>query len=169
MNIQSNPWSLVPTDIVVATPAASPTGFVLNGDGTVTLTTTANHGFSAGWGITAIGETTGVYNGFYYLLAVPSATTATLVPQFAIPKGSAGGGGGTVAKCLYNANIRIEDMSWQKAAAANDLLDFRDRNGLPIWQAAATGAGQQNRGKLYWVSGLTPVALASGVVIITVN
>lgn len=168
MNIQSNPWSLVSGDIVSATPAASPTGLVLNADGTVSLTTTGAHGFSAGWGLTVISATNAAYNG-YYVATVAAGTTATLIPQFVIPAGTAGSGGGTIAKCLYNANVRVEDMSWQNASAAGQLLDFRDRNGFPIWQATASGAGQQNRGKLYWVSGITPITLQSGVVIITVN
>lgn len=171
MNISSNPWSFVSTDPLVATPSASPAGYVLNADGTVTLTTGVAHGFTQtnNQGLTAISETTGKYNGFYSIIAIPTVTTATLKPNFAIAPGTAGGGGGTIAACQYNAYTRLDDISWQNASAAGQLLDMRDRNGNILWQATATGAGSQNRGKLFWVNGLTIITLQSGVVIATVS
>jgi hypothetical protein len=171
-NLSSNPWSIVTADAVTATPAASPGGTVLNADGTVTLTTTGAHGFTtvnAQQGLTIISETTTKYIGYYTVLAIPSGTTAILKPNFTIAKGTAGGGGGTVAICLYNSAVRVEDLSWQNASAAGQLLDFRDRNGNILWQATATGAGSQNRGKLFWVQGITPITLQSGIVIATIN
>ena len=168
MNIASNPWSFFPADVLTATPTASPNGLVLNADKTVTLTTTGNHGFAVNNGVTEIGATNS-YNGYYVVKAVPSPTTAILIPQFNIPVGTAGSGGGTIAFCQYNANVRVEDISWQNASAAGQLLDMRDRNGNIIWQATATGAGAQNRGKIFWVDGITLILLQSGVVIVTVN
>lgn len=168
MNIATNPWSFVSGDVVTATPAASPTGLVLNADGTVSLTTTAGHGLTSGQYATVFGATNAAYNGFYYLL-VAAGTTATMIPQFSIPAGTAASGGGTVAKNQYNAMVRIEDISWQNASAAGQLLEIRDRMGNIIWSATATGAGSQNRGKVFWVNGVTVTTLGSGIVLMTIN
>lgn len=167
-NIASNPWNFTSADPVTATPAASPTGLVLSG-AVVNLTTTLAHGLSAGQSCTVFGATNAKYNGFYEILAVPTTTTAILIPQFSIAAGTSGSGGGTVALCYHRSQVRIEDISWQNASAAGQLLELRDRMGNIIWQATATGAGSQNRGKIFWVNGFTPVTIQSGVVIITVN
>ncbi len=156
-------------DVDVATPVASPNGLVLNADGTVTLTTGAANDFAAQNGLTVINATNAAYNGFYKVISVTSNTVSVLAPQFVIPAGTGGSGGGSVAKNEYASNVRIEDISWQNQAAAGQVLDMRDRNGNIIWQATSTGAGQQNRGKVFWVSGITLFALPSGVVIVTVN
>jgi hypothetical protein len=169
VNIASNPWSFFPADVLTAIPVASPNGLVLNADKTVTLTTTGAHGFVVNNGLTEINATNPLYNGYYVVKAVPSPTTAILIPQFNIPVGTAGSGGGTIAFCQYNANVRVEDISWQKVAAAGQLLDMRDRNGNIIWQATAVGPGVQNRGKIFWVSGITLIEIDSGVVLVTVN
>lgn len=170
MNIASNPWNFVTGDVNVATPAASPTGLVLNADGTVTLTTTLAATFATGTFLTVIGATNPVYNGFYLVKVGGAGVTAfTLVPQFKIAAGTGGSGGGTAATCQVSQNVRAEDISWQNANAAGQLLDIRDRNGNPVWQATATAAGSQNRGKVYWIEGITLIQLQSGVVLVTVN
>lgn len=173
-NISSNPWSFDNTDPTIATITGA-TGLTLNADGTVTLTTTAPFTFNNSatvppqW-FTVIGATAAAYNGFYKLVSGASgASSFVLVPQFSIPAGTAQSGGGTVAQCQYNAYTRIEDMSWQNASAAGQLLDVRDRSGNILWKATATGAGAQNRGKVFWVNGLTIITLQSGVLIATVN
>lgn len=168
-NISSNPWSLVSGDVVTGTPVASPNGLILNADGTVSLTTGANFIVNSGDSVTVINATNALYNGFYKVLIGSALTAFTLIPQFSIPAGTAGSGGGTVAKCLYTAQVRIEDISWQNQTAAGQSLDLRDRMGNIIWQATSTGAGQQNRGKVFWVNGITPFVIQSGVVIVTVN
>lgn len=173
MNIGGNPWSFISTDPATAsiTPA---TGLTLNADGTVTLTTTAAFNFNttgvpANW-FTVIGASAAAYNGFYKLIAGASgASSFTLAPQFVIAAGTAQSGGGTVAQCLYPWQVRVEDISWQQAAAAGHTLDLRDRAGNPVWQATSTGIGQQNRGKVYWINGFTPITIQSGVVLITIN
>lgn len=84
-------WSFgVPTAVTIA---ASPTGLVRAAGGVVTLTTSGNHNFQAGnlctIGLasvppaagkepTSVGGTT--FGGVYTITAIPSATTATLVP-----------------------------------------------------------------------------------------
>lgn len=168
MNISSNPWSFVSTDVITASITAV-TGLTLNADGTVTLTTTGALAVNSGDSLTVIGAALAAYNGFYKVLIGAGGTTFTLAPQFAIAAGTAQSGGGSAGKCLYNAYIRIEDISWQNPSAAGQLLDLRDRNGNPIWQATATGAGQQNRGKLFWVNGFTPFSIQSGIVLMTIN
>lgn len=169
MNIASNPFSFVSTDVVTGTPIASPNGLILNADGTVTITTGVAFGVNANDSVTVISATNALYNGFYRILIGAAGTVFIALPQFAIPAGTAGSGGGTVAKCLYTAQVRIEDMSWQNPSAAGQLLDIRDRMGNILWQATATGAGSQNRGKVFWVNGFTPFTIQSGVVIVTVN
>jgi hypothetical protein len=172
-NLTSNPWSFTSADVVSATPVASPNGLILNADGTVTLTTTAPfavtvNATTSAW-VTVISATAAAYNGFYKVLIGSGGTVFTLAPQFSIPAGTAASGGGTVAVNLYNAYVRIEDLSWQKPSALGDTLDLRDRNGNILWQASASGAGQQNRGKLFWCNGITPIVITSGVVIATIN
>lgn len=167
-NLATNPWSFTSADVVVGTITAA-TGLTLNADGTVTLTTTGAFGVNAGDSVTVIGAALAAYNGFYKVLIGAAGTTFTLAPQFSIPAGTAQSGSGTAAKCLYNAYVRMEDISWQNANAAGQTLDLRDRNGNIIWQATSTAAGSQNRGKLFWVNGFTPITISSGVVLITIN
>ena len=175
-NLSSNPWSFGPGDVQTQTIAT----VTLNADGTVTLVGTGN--LTAGMiqfaYVTLINVTNPLYNGFYDILSVTNATTMILAPQVnstlqayvgRIPVGTAASAGGTVALNQYNAYIRIEDLSWQNASAAGQLLDIRDRNGNIIWQATSTGAGSQNRGKLFWVNGLSLILLQSGVVLATIN
>lgn len=164
-NLASNPWSVLPADVVVSTPTA----LTLNADGTVSLVTAAAHGLVTKDGATLIGNTPAAYNGFYDVVAAPTATTATLKSVNGIAAGTGVGTVfGTVGKCLYKAHIRIDDISWQNALAANHQLDLRDRNGNALWQATSVAAGSLNRGKLYWVLGLTPIRMDSGVVLMTI-
>lgn len=168
-NLASNPWSFTNADVIKATIVASPGGLILNADGTVTLNTGGALNVNANDSVTVIGATNAAYNGFYRVLIGAAGTTFTLAPQFSIPAGTAASGGGTAAKCLYNAQVRVEDISWQKVGAQGDNLDLRDRMGNIVWQATGSGAGQQNRGKIYWINGFTPITIDSGVVILTIN
>jgi hypothetical protein len=171
-NLKANPWSIVPTDPATDTI----TSIVLNSDGTVTITGTSGLTFNTTaelpqW-FTVIGVTNPAYIGFYKLIpggGYNGGTVWQMMPQFTIPAGTASSSGGTLAQCLYKEPIRIEDISWQQVTAAGQILDFRDRNGNPIWQATAYAAGFQNRGKVYWVQGLTPIELDAGVALITVD
>jgi len=181
-NLASNPWSLTSSDPATATITGA-TGLTLNADGTVTITTTGALTFNVAGvepalGFTVIGAANALYNGFYKLIAgVSGGTTFTMAPQFIIPAGTAQSGGGTLAQCIYRAYIRIEDISWQATntgtGVTSGLLDLRDRSGNIIWQSAigATGTfGQLNRGKVFWVNGLTPISIpANSVVLLTVD
>jgi hypothetical protein len=174
-NLESNPWSLFPADIATATITAA-TGLTLNPDGTVTITTTGALTFNTSTSVppalwfTVVNPTNLAYQGLYKLIVGASGgTTFTMAPQFPIPAGTAQSGSGPIAQCLWPWEVRIEDISWQNVAAAGQVLDLRDRNGNPLWMATSTGAGSQNRGKLFWVAGLTPVAIPSGVVIATID
>lgn len=171
--ISTNPWSFLPADVASATITGA-TGLTLNPDGTVTITTTGGLTFNttaeSNLGFTVIGATNAAYNGFYSRIAgVSGASSFIMVPQFAIPVGTAQSGAGTLAQCIYRSKVRIEDISWQNASAAGQLLDMRDRNGNVIWQATATGAGSQNRGKIFWEHGITLITIQSGIVIVTIN
>jgi len=172
MDITANPWSILNTDPATAAITAL-TGLTLNADGTVTITSAAltfnTTGIPAQW-FTVIGATNAAYNGLYKLLIGASGGTSfTMAPQFSIPAGTAQSGGGTLAQCFWPWAVRIEDISWQNAAAAGNSLDLRNADGKIIWQATATGAGAQNRGKLFWVSGLTPITITAGVVLLTID
>lgn len=171
----NNPWSFVSTDPATATIAGA-TGLTLNADGSVTITTTGALTFNltaeSNLGFTVIGAANAVYNGFYTRVSGASgATSFNMQPNFVIPSGTAQSGGGTLAQVLYRNRVRIEDISWQKVAAVTDTIDFRDRNGNVIWQAGPFGnlVTSQNRGKLFWVSGITPITIVSGIVIATIN
>ncbi len=176
-NISSNPWSFTSTDPATA----AITSATLNADGTVTIVSAAltfNATVEPALGFTVIGAALAAYNGFYKLIVgVSGGTTFTFAPQFNIPAGTAAAGaGGTLAQCLYRAQVRVEDISWQGLAAmgASGSLDLRDRSGNIIWQAAFlnnTGSiGYQNRGKIFWVDGITPITIAANtIVLVTVN
>lgn len=181
-NIQTNPWSLTATDPATAAITAA-TGLTLNADGTVTITcgaltfNTTGQGGSNPQGFTVIGATNPLYNGFYNRLSGASgATTFVMQPQFVIPAGTAQSGSGTLAQCIYRDQIRVEDMSWQNintAGVASGTLQLVDRMGNLIWQSTfgVTAAfGQLNRGKVFWVNGLTPITIpTNSIVLITVN
>lgn len=179
-NISSNPWSFTSADVATAAITAA-TGLTLNADGSVTITSAAltfnTNGVEPALGFTVIGAANAAYNGFYKLTAgVSGGTTFTMQPQFVIPAGTAQSGSGTLAQCLYRQMARIEDMSWQGlTGAAAGSLDVRDRDGNIVWQAALTGitggtVGYQNRGKVFWVNGLTLITMqANTVLLCTVN
>src|SRR6267142_3805363 len=172
-NLTSNPWSLTSTDPATA-PITAATGLTLNADGTVTITTTAPLTFNAtaqsNLAFTVIGAANAVYNGLYNRVAGASgAVSFIMAPATPIAAGTAQSGGGTLAEVLYRDKIRVEDISWQNAVAAGNSLDLRDRFGNIVWQATATGAGAQNRGKIFWIAGLTPITITAGIVLITVN
>lgn len=170
-NLASNPWSFGTSDVNTATLAAA-NAMVLNADGTVTMTTAAAATFAVGQYLTVYNVgTTAAFNGLYQVLVVTSTTVYQLERAgnpFGVSSLTAGVNG-TAAVCLYPYNVRIEDMSWQNASAAGQLLEIRDRNGNLLWTATATAAGSQNRGKLFWVEGVTPTQCQSGTVIVTVN
>lgn len=168
MNIASNPWSFVSADVVTATINGA-TGMTLNADGTVTMTTAGAFAVNSGDSITVRGVAAAAYNGFYKVLIGAAGTSFTLAPQFIIAAGTAQSGGGSVAKCLYTSQVRIEDISWQNPSAAGQQLDLTDRSGNQTWLATATAAGSQNRGKLFWVNGFTPFQIQSGTILLTIN
>lgn len=177
--ITNNPWSLTSADVATAAITAA-TGLTLNANGSVTITSAAltfNTTFESQIGFTVIGATNLVYNGFYTLQAgVSGGTSFTMIPNFTIPAGTAQSGSGTLAQILYRNKVRVEDISWQAivaAGVASGLLQLVDRNGNDIWRSAtgATAAtGQINRGKVFWVSGITPISIpGNSEVLITVN
>jgi hypothetical protein len=174
-NLSVNPWSLLTADVASA-PITAVTGLTLNADGTVTVTTTGGLTFNTNgvppalW-FTIINATNPLFNGEYKLLIGASGgTTFTLIPDgFTIPVGTAQSGAGTLAQCLWPWMIRMEDISWQNASAAGQILDLRDRSGNPLWLATSTALGSQNRGKLFWVDGITPIIIQSGIVLITID
>lgn len=174
----NNPWALLPADVASAAITGA-TGATLNADGTVTFTTTGALNFNttgvppAQW-FTAIGVANAAYIGFYKLITGASGgTTFIMAPQFAIPAGTAQSGGGTLAQCLYPWQIRAEDISWQNVVLASQTLDLRDRMGNIVWQASTSASvpasNSQNRGKIMWINGLTPITIQSGVVLLTIN
>jgi hypothetical protein len=171
-NLASNPWSLLPADPAIA--AIGVGTVTLNADGTVTVASAAaltfNASASTSNAFTLTGITNALYNGFYERISGASGQgTFVLAPQFSIPSGTAASTSGTIAQCLYPWQVRVEDISWQNVGAAGDTLDLRDRMGNIVWQAKGAGAGQQNRGKIYWINGLTPITITSGIVLLTIN
>jgi hypothetical protein len=166
-----NPWSFTSVDVVTATPTASPNGLVASAGGAVLLTTGGAHGFVANNFITIIGATNAAYNGFYKVLDVPTATTAHLQSQALLLSGTvpAASGGGTAILNQYQFMVRMEDVYWLNANAANDEVILRSRNGALIWDAIAPTKGTYSRSKPYWTDGLTIQQISSGTVMITIN
>ena len=173
MNIASNPWSFVPTDVNTADIVASPGGLTFNTDGSVTLTLSAAFSqadLAANDKLTLFQPTNTAYQGFYKVRTKTSSTIYNIVPiNFTIPSGTAASGGGIAAKNQYADETRIEDLSWQNQAALGQILIVVDKNGFPIWEATAAGPGQQNRGKVFWVSGLTLIQMDGGILLATIN
>lgn len=186
MNIATNPWSFVSSDVIAAvTPAASPTGLVQQAAlGAVLLTTTGAHGLSVGQFITIILTTGGRFVGWYKVIAVPSGTTALLANLSSPTSGQpfntvlAPDGGGSVLVNAVQQNVRIEDISLQATNAADTAGDviLLDRNGLLLWRASVgatptgTGSLAQNRGKLMWVDGITLQSIPAGyTALVTIN
>lgn len=193
MNIASNPWSFTSADVASSTAAASPTGMVQQGTvlgqqalGAVLYTSTAAHNLSVGQHVTYIADTNGRFLGHYVVVAVPSATTALLANLSSPTSGSpfntvlAASGGGTMLVSPYPQMIRAEDLSLQATVAAptpGELI-LLDKNGNLVWEANVTAGGgttgpnppAQNRGKVFWIDGLTPQTIPVGIaVLVTVN
>jgi hypothetical protein len=193
MNIATNPWSFVSTDIASSTAAASPTGMIQQGAapneralGSVLYTSTAPHNLLANQFVTYITDTNSRFLGFYRVIAVPTTTTALLQNLSSPTSGQsfsnviAASGGGTMLVNQVQQMVRIEDISVQATVAAPTAgqLILLDRNGnfsWDLWQlAAGTGVGAtppaQNRGKLMWVDGMTWQLLPVGLIaLVTVN
>lgn len=168
--LQQNPWSFVPSDVVTSTPAASPTGLISAAGGIVNLTTTGAHGLAVNQFITIINPTLAGYKGFYKVLVVPSGTTATLYSDSFRYNQTilAASGGGTVILNQWPVNLRAEDMSWLDATAAGECIVLT-KDGNVIWDAIAPTTGNYTRSKPYWVNGLSIQQLPSGVLTITIN
>src|SRR5882724_5712898 len=192
MNIATNPWTFASTDIASSTAAASPGGMIEQGTtpgeralGTVLYTSTAPHNLVADQFVTYISDTNGRFNGFYRVVAVPSATTALLQNISSPTSGRpfdtvlAASGGGTMLLNQIQQNLRGEDLSIQAGpAAAQTAGEFKilDRNGILTWTGflgatpTNTGSLAQNRGKLMWVDGVTLQALPAGyTAVVTIN
>jgi hypothetical protein len=193
MNIASNPWSFVSTDVASSTAAASPTGMIQQGTtpggpglGSVLYTSTGAHNLSVGQHVTYISDTNGRFLGHYSVVAVPSATTALLANLSSPSSGSsfssiiAASGGGTMLVCEWPWMVRAEDISIQATQAAPTAgeMILLDKNGSIVWEANITVGGgttgptppAQNRGKVMWVNGLTFQSIPVGVVVlVTIN
>ena len=176
----NNPWSFLSTDPATATITGA-TGLTLNADGSVSITTTGALTFNAtadsNLAFTVLGATNAAYNGFYTRTAGASGASAfTMQPNFIIPAGTAQSGAGTLAQVLYRHKVRVEDISWQNITStpiASAVMQIVDRNGNDVWRSAigATDTlAQLNRGKVFWVAGLVPIAIpANSEILVTVN
>ena len=182
MNISANPWSFVPGDVNTTTI----TSMTLQTDGTVVAVVAATAGFAQGNPVTAAFNTSlaGIYNGFYIVKSITNGTTMVLdqdhIP-FRVPAGTgAAGATGNIGFCQWPTETRVEDISWQSTAAplavssivAGSSLVITDRAANLIWSAVGPttlGSFSQNRGKIFWVNGVTIFALTAGVVLMTVN
>jgi hypothetical protein len=170
-NLATNPWSFTGADVQVQTIST----ITLNADGSVTVVGVGN--LTAGMVqeafVTIVGVTNALYNGFYKITAVTSATTAVLLPLQSDgqkpPTGTAASAGGTIILTQWRDNERIEDLSWQNITAAGDKLIIYDRNGFLLWSATGYAAGFQNRGKLFWCHGFAIAQMDSGTLLATIN
>ena len=169
MNIASNPWSFESTDIVSA--AITALAQEASNPAVIDATIPA-HGLTPFDYITIVDTNPADWVGFYRVLETPTVNTATLFSPSLASSGAiltAYVSGGTSNLNQYASRERIEDMSWQNAAAAGHLLRVVDKNGFPLWNAQAAAAGTQNRGKLFWCNGFTLVEMDSGILLVTIN
>ena len=136
MNISSNPWSFVPSDVNTADIVTSPGGLTLNDDGTVTLTLSgafSESDLNVDDRLTIFQPTDPAYQGFYKVYSVTSSTIYILVPiNHTIPVGTSPSGDGTAAQTQYSDYIRAEDISWQNVTALGQVLIIVDKNGNPV-------------------------------------
>lgn len=169
MNIQTNPWSFAPSDIV----SAAITGLAQEASNPAVIDATIPaHGLSVGNYITIVDTNPLDWVGFYKVLETPTVNTVTLFSPALAASGAALTAyvsGGTSNLNQYGSRERIEDMSWQNASAQGHLLRVVDKNGFPLWNAQAVAAGTQNRGKLFWCNGFTLVEMDSGILLVTIN
>lgn len=174
-NIASNPWSFLQTDVVTS----ATTSLTLQPDGTVVAVVAATAAFATGNFVTVSDATLAVYNWFYQILSITNGTTMVLAPSFAqpphIPAGTgAAGAAGAVSVCQYSSWVRAEDIKWDNVAPSA-VLDVRDRNGNPVWKATQPSTANvppnYNRGKVFWINGLTllSVGTAPSILFVTVN
>src|SRR5690242_1990559 len=165
-NIRSNPWSFLQTDVV----STAVTSLTLNADTTVTAVVTSTTGIVQNRPVTVADNTSvsGAYNGFYVVQVVVNGTTLILqqgnVPPF-VPAGTAAAGAtGTLSLCQYPNWVRAEDIKWDKVAASASL-DIRDKNGNIVWQATQPSTANvppnYNRGKVFWINGLTLISVGT--------
>lgn len=132
------------------------------------VTTALAHGYVLGQNISLQAPAVAGYANGYKVLSIPSTTTflvALLPNQILLANAGAGGNSLSVA---YPYKVRIEQLIWQDATAAQ--LTVTDTNGFIVWSylPAAIG-GVYTYGKLYWVDGLVLNALPAGILQATIN
>lgn len=178
MNLASNPWSFVPADVTPqAISAVGVPGLQIGANGIIFITLTGAPSFPLTVGKEYLIAGAGVagYNGLVQAVTV-GASSLTAIPSTKHPAlASAGGalansGGGTLQPGpQWTAQVRIEDLSWLKPAALNDVILVQDQNGNDVWNDICSGVGQQKRGKIFWVNGFWLKTLQSGELAVTIN
>jgi len=164
-NLSTNPWSFTNADQAASVAITS----IVNKGASALVTTSGAHGLSVASKISIQGQTVvpGWNNG-YRVLSVPSTTTFYIPVD---PAKSALGNGGAVGNVLtaaYLDKIRIEQLVWQDATAAQ--LTITDTNGNVIWSQLPPSVGvTYTYGKLYWVDGIVINALPAGTLLATIN
>jgi hypothetical protein len=131
------------------------------------VTTSSAHGFTGYEWVSVQGATDDpVYNNGYRVLAIPSTTTFLINQN--VPNLASNGANGNVLSIAYPYKVRIEQLVWQDATAAQ--LTITDTNGNLVWSYLPNAVGGVYvYGKLFWVDGLVINALPAGTLQATIN
>ena len=103
----------------IETIASSPTG-ATESVNTVTITTTAPHGFTAGQTVTIAGVGVAGYNGSFVVASVPTATSFTYTDPTA-GLGASGGGTAQVAVPLFQPQVTFAVDNSPRSVAVEDV------------------------------------------------
>ena len=126
--IQVNPWSFTNADQATTVGINS---IVNNGGASALVTTASAHGYSLYQNVSVQTPAVAGYANGYKVLSIPSTTSylvALLPNQFSLANAGAGGNSLSVA---YPYKVRIEQLVWQDATAAQ--LTVTDTNGFIVW------------------------------------
>lgn len=137
---------------------------------TVTITTTAAHGLTAGMPVTVSGVTVSGYNGTWVIASVPSATTFTFTAD---TSGLASSGTGTVTgprdgllgMLISQCSARIEAYAVRSFATAASYTHYLSGNNtnkliLPVFPVNSITSIYLDSGA-YWGQGTDPYATAT--------
>ncbi len=159
-NLAGRVWELdTITDQAIAAGGAVRSG------GTVTITTSANHGFSVGDLVVISGVTDTSFNGRFLILTVPSSTTFT----FEQSGDDVTSGTGT-ASVHFQSEVKVKHFEFVSYTADAHLAVLQDTNGNVIWEVNGKSDLSNVVSQVVgWVKGIKLVTLNSGKILVYIG
>jgi hypothetical protein len=121
-NATSTVWA------ITSISAAAPSGTFQNTQSVVTVTTTLTHNIKAGGFVLIKGDTTGIYNGIWYVTAV---TTNTFKFFYMALAANLGTGGGSMTAAQADGQILIEGGVWDGNGLNQSGIGSNYYKGMP--------------------------------------